>query len=99
MRDIPAWGSCFGVLEKAGSSSPSICSRKTFRTFRYLRKDWHLLLIDPTYDCLDFDLANLPVGLVPHDLSSLEKQRKDFIAMWSAPAAGSIDEPTHPTEN
>jgi len=53
------------------------------RRFRYLRNDWHLLIIDPTYDCLDFDLANLPVGLVPHDLSSLQKQREDFIALWS----------------
>jgi len=56
---------------------------RPIRTFRYLRKDWHLLIIDPTYDHLDFDLANLPVGLVPHDLSSLQKQREDFIALWS----------------
>ena len=27
---------------------------------------------------------NLPVDLVPHDLSSLEKQRADFIEMWSS---------------
>jgi len=53
------------------------------KTFRYVRKDWHLLIIDPTYDYLDFDLANLPVGLVPHDPSSLQKQREDFIAFWS----------------
>jgi hypothetical protein len=27
--------------------------------------------------------ANLPVDLVPHDLTSLEQQRADFIALWS----------------
>jgi len=28
-------------------------------------------------------LANLPVDLVPHDYSSLEKQRADFVEMWA----------------
>jgi len=53
------------------------------RTFRYLRRDWLAAVIDPTYDDLDFSLANLPVDLIPHDLSSLEQQRLDFIAMWA----------------
>ena len=52
-------------------------------TFRYLRRDWFAAMIDPTYDYLDFSLANLPVDLVPHDLSSVEKQRADFVEMWT----------------
>jgi hypothetical protein len=28
-------------------------------------------------------LANLPVDLVPHHLSSLQKQREDFLKLWS----------------
>lgn len=54
------------------------------RKLRYLRRDWLLVLIDSTYDQLDFSLANLPVDLPPHDLSPLEKQRADVIQMWSA---------------
>lgn len=57
---------------------------KRIRKFRYLRRDWLSAIIDSTYDDLDFSLANLPVDLVPHDLSSLEKQRTDFIEMWSS---------------
>jgi hypothetical protein len=53
------------------------------RKFRYLRRDWFASIIDPAYDHLDFSLANLPVDLEPHDLSSLEKQRQDFLKMWS----------------
>jgi hypothetical protein len=53
------------------------------RTLRYLRRDWLSAIIDPTYDHLDFSLAHLPVDFVPHGLSSLEKQRADFIEMWS----------------
>ena len=53
------------------------------RKLRYLRRDWFAAIIDPAYDDLDFSLANLPVDLVPHDLSSLEKQRADFIEMWT----------------
>jgi hypothetical protein len=54
------------------------------RRLRYLRRDWFAAIIDPAYDDLDFSLANLPVDFVPHDLSSLEKQRADFIEMWSS---------------
>lgn len=57
---------------------------KCIRKLRYLRRDWFLAIIDSTYDDLDFSLANLPVDLVPHDLSSLEKQRADFIEIWSS---------------
>lgn len=53
------------------------------RKFRYFRRDWFSSIIDPAYDHLDFSLANLPVDFVPHDLSSLEKQRQDFIKVWS----------------
>jgi len=56
---------------------------RCIRTYRYFRRDWLALVIDPTYDYLDFSLANLPVDFVPHDLSSLQKQREDFVAMWS----------------
>jgi hypothetical protein len=57
---------------------------KCIRTLRYLRRDWFLLIVDSTYDNFDFSLAHLPVDLVPHDLSSIQKQREDFIAMWSS---------------
>lgn len=59
---------------------------KCLRTVRYFRRDWFAMIIDPTYDHLDFALANLPVDFVPHDLASLEKQRQDFIKMWSSPS-------------
>ena len=48
------------------------------------RGDWLSSIIDPAYDHLDFSLANLPVDFVPRDLSSREKQRQDFIKMWSS---------------
>jgi hypothetical protein len=56
---------------------------RCIRRLRYLRRDWFSAIIDPAYDHLDFSLAHLPVDFVPHDLSSLEKQRADFIEMWS----------------
>ena len=55
---------------------------RCLRRLRYVRRNWFLAIIDSTYDELDFSLANLPVDFVPHDLSSLEKQRADFIEMW-----------------
>jgi hypothetical protein len=57
---------------------------KCVRTFRYRRRDWFMVIIDPTYDYLDFDLAHLPLGFVPLEGYSLQKQRDDFIKMWSA---------------
>jgi hypothetical protein len=54
------------------------------RRFRYRRRDWSMLMIDPTYDHLDFDLAHLPVSIVPLEGYPLEKQRQDFIKIWSA---------------
>ena len=57
---------------------------RCLRRLRYLRRDWLAAVIDSTYDDLDFSLAHLPVDLVPHDLSSLEKQRGDFIELWSS---------------
>lgn len=77
------------VLEHRETHGGLICELtlhqggRCIRTFRYFRKDWLALILDPTYDYLDFSLANLPVDFVPHDLSPLEKQREDFIAMWS----------------
>ncbi len=53
------------------------------RKLRYVRRDWFATIIDPAYDHVDFSLANLPVDLVPHGYSSPEKQRADFIEMWS----------------
>lgn len=54
------------------------------RTLRYLRRDWFLAFIDPTYDYLDFNLAHLPVDI--EQLASL-RQREEFIKIWSANAA------------
>lgn len=59
---------------------------KCIRKFRYLRRDWFMLIIDSTYDYMDFSLAHLPVDFERHDLSSVEKQREDFIKMWSGNA-------------
>ena len=56
---------------------------RCIRTYRYFRRDWWALIIDPTYDYLDFSLANLPVDFVPGELRSLQTQREDFIAVWS----------------
>jgi len=60
---------------------------KCIKKLRYLRRDWLLAIIDPTYDHLDFSLAHLPVDLVPHELSSVQKQREDFIKQWSGNSA------------
>jgi hypothetical protein len=70
------WGPfmCELSLYRGGS-----CVRK----LRYVRRDWFAVLIDSAYDDLDYSLANLPVDLVPHNLSSLDKQRADFIEMWA----------------
>jgi len=57
---------------------------KCVRMLRYWRRDWFAAIIDPAYDQLDFALANLPVDFEPHGLSSLQKQREDFIKLWSA---------------
>ena len=70
---------CGGVLCQVGVYRDGTC----IRAFTYLRRDWLAAMLDPTYDYLDFSLANLPVDLVPQDLSSLEKQRADFIEMWT----------------
>jgi hypothetical protein len=71
---------CGGFLCELSLYQGGRCIRK----LRYLRRDWLSAILDSTYDHLDFSLANLPVDLVPHDLSSLEKQRADFIEMWSS---------------
>jgi hypothetical protein len=57
---------------------------KCIRKFRYRRRDWFMLMIDPTYDYLDFDLAHLPVSFVPSEGDSLQKRRDTFIK-WLAP--------------
>jgi hypothetical protein len=54
------------------------------RKFRYRRRDWFALMIDSTYDNWDFELANLPVSLVPTKGESLQTQRENFIK-WLAP--------------
>jgi hypothetical protein len=77
------------VLKHGESSSGLFCELSLhkdgtcIKKLRYFRRDWLLLIIDSTYDYLDFSLANLPVDLVPHELSSLQKQREDFIKQWS----------------
>jgi hypothetical protein len=59
---------------------------RCIQTFRYYRRDWFAAIIDPAYDHLDFSLANLPVDLEPHDLSPIQEQREDFVAMWTNPS-------------
>jgi hypothetical protein len=56
---------------------------RCIRTFRYRRRDWFPLIIDSTYDYLDFSLAHLPVDLALEVSSSIQKQREDFMRMWS----------------
>jgi hypothetical protein len=56
------------------------------RRFCYRRRDWLAVFLDPTYDYLDFDLAHLPVSLVPAERESLEQQREAFIK-WLTPDA------------
>ena len=75
---------CGGLLCELSVHQGATCLRK----LRYRRRDWLALIIDPTYDHLDFALAHLPVDLPPHGVSSLEKQRADFIQMWSGPPRG-----------
>lgn len=75
------WGMflCELSLDKEGR-----CIRK----FRYFRRDWFSVIIGiVTYDQMDFSLANLPVDWVPHELSSLQKQRGDLMKMWSGDTA------------
>jgi hypothetical protein len=77
------------TVEHRETWGPFVCELSLYRgghgvrRLRYVRRDWFVTIIDPTYDDLDFSLANLPVDLVPHDYSSLEKQRADFIEMWA----------------
>jgi hypothetical protein len=53
------------------------------RTFRYRRRDWFAVIVDSTYDYLDFSLAHLPVDVPRDESSSAQKQREDFVRMWS----------------
>ncbi len=73
-----AWGGflCELSLHKDG---------KCIKKLRYLRRDWFMMIIDPTYDQMDFSLAHLPVDFVPPGLwlGSLQKQREDLIKLWS----------------
>lgn len=48
-------------------------------TFRYRRKDIALLIIDSTYDNLDFELANLPANLP----SLASRDQAELVAEWS----------------
>jgi len=77
LRHRETWG---GLLCQLSLDQGGQC----IRTLCYLRRDWLSAMIDPTYDHLDFSLANLPVDLPPHESSSLEKQRADFIEIWSS---------------
>jgi hypothetical protein len=55
----------------------------TRTTFRYRRKDSLLVIIDSTYDNLDFELANLPANLP----SLAGRDKGELVAEWSALAA------------
>lgn len=50
--------------------------------FRYRRKDVLLLILDSTYDNLDFELANLPANLP----SLASRDKAELVAEWSAHA-------------
>ncbi|WP_189346100.1 hypothetical protein [Undibacterium macrobrachii] len=52
------------------------------KKFTYFRRDW-MMLFDPTYDHMDFWLANLPVNFVHSESISIQKQREDFIRTWT----------------
>jgi hypothetical protein len=54
-------------------------------TFRYRRTDLLLAIIDPTYDDLDSELANLPATLP----SWAERDKTELIAWWAERAAKS----------
>ena len=41
------------------------------------------MIIDPTYDHLDLSLENVLVDFVPTRQPSLQKQREDFIRIWT----------------
>ena len=45
------------------------------------------MIIDPTYDQLDFSLENVLVDFVPTTQPSLQQQRQDFIRIWTENAA------------
>ncbi len=53
-------------------------------TFRYRRKDILLLIIDSTYDNLDFELANLPANLP----SLASRDKAELVAEWSKRGGG-----------
>jgi hypothetical protein len=65
-----------------------ICELSIFREdrcikkFTYFRRDL-IMLFDPTYDQLDFSLAHLPIDFVRLQSTSIQKQREEFIQMWS----------------
>jgi len=52
------------------------------KKFTYFRRDW-MMLLDPTYDYMDFSLAHLPVDLAQSGSISIQQQREDFIRMWT----------------
>lgn len=51
-------------------------------TYRYRRKDLVLLIIDTTYDDLDYDLAHLPAALP----GLAERTKGDLLELWSREA-------------
>ena len=53
------------------------------RKFRYRRRDWLALMLDPTYDYMDFELAHLPVSFLRSEGESLPQQREAFIK-WTS---------------
>jgi len=69
---------CEFSVQRAGQ-----CLRK----LRYWRRDWFAMIIDSTYDWMDFSLANLLVDFVPLEHQPLQKQREDFIKLWTENAA------------
>lgn len=57
---------------------------RCIKKFTYFRQDCGFALFDPVYDYLDFSLAHLPVGFERIESVSIQKQREDFIQIWTA---------------
>lgn len=68
-----AWHCQLSVKDRHGTEA----------TFRYRRKDLLQEILDPTYNDLDFELANLPANLP----SLARRDRAELVAEWSARAA------------
>ena len=63
----------------------SVTDASGVTTFRYRRKDSLSMIIDPAYDNLDFELANLPANLP----SFASRNKEELVAWWAERARAS----------